>query len=101
MKGKLVRDRVPEIMKDAGKIPITRVAGTQEYKEALKNKLLEEVKEYIASGKLEEIADVLEVINCLVKAEGSDSETMEKIRKGKTEKRGSFEKGIILEGIEK
>ncbi|TAL48400.1 hypothetical protein EPN87_00640 [archaeon] len=101
MTGKLVRDRIAEIMKESGKIPITRIASAEEYKQALKDKLLEEVREYMASGKLEEIADIMEVIQCLIRVEGSDLETVEKIRKDKAGKRGGFEKGIILEGIGK
>jgi len=66
MKGRLVRDKIPEIIKESGKIPITRIADEEEYKTALKEKLLEEVKEFNGSGDLEELADVLEVIHYLL-----------------------------------
>jgi predicted house-cleaning noncanonical NTP pyrophosphatase (MazG superfamily) len=33
---KLVRDKIPEIIKKRGQIPITRVANKKEYWEALK-----------------------------------------------------------------
>ena len=101
MKGRLVRDKIPEIIKESGKIPITRIADEEEYKTALKEKLLEEVKEFNGSGDLEELADVLEVIHYLLQVEGSDMQAIEKIRKDKLLKRGSFSKKIILESVKK
>ena len=64
---KLVRDRIPEIIRAAGKQPVTRmVAGPDELKQRLIDKLAEEMQEYRESGSLEEIADILEVLQGLV-----------------------------------
>ncbi len=41
---KLVRDRIPEIIKNKGETPVTRVLKESEYKEELEKKLLEEYK---------------------------------------------------------
>lgn len=46
--GKLVRDRIPEIIKTDGKNPITRVLSEDEYLQELDTKLNEEVAEYQA-----------------------------------------------------
>lgn len=101
MKSKLVRDKIPDIIKKSGKNPVTRIADFEEYKKGLRKKLLEEAKELNKSGDVEEIADALEVIYSLLKAEGIDKKIIEKMRKEKAKERGSFNKRIILEKVEK
>ena len=74
---KLVRDNIPEIIKLNGEVSITRKLSEQEYKKALENKLEEECKEVIgASGqeRVEELADVLEILKALEKLEGAKLE---------------------------
>ena len=60
--GKLVRDRIPEIIEADGKKPITRILPEDEYLQKLDTKLNEEVAEYQADKSIEEMADVLEVL---------------------------------------
>jgi len=44
---KLVRDNIPDIIKNNGEIPITRILSNGEYKFELEKKLLEECNEVI------------------------------------------------------
>ena len=60
--GKLVRDRIPEIIKSDGKTPIIEILPNEEYLNELDKKLNEEVAEYQADKSIEEMADVLEVL---------------------------------------
>ena len=97
---KLVRDNIPEIIKLNGEVPITRKLSEQEYKKALENKLEEECKEVIgASGqeRVEELADVLEILKALGKLEGAKLEDIIKVADQKCAKRGAFENRIYLE----
>ena len=48
---------------------------------------------------MEELADLMEVIRAAAKARGSSIEEVEKIRREKAEKRGGFEKKILLEEV--
>lgn len=68
--GKLVRDKIPEIIENSGKEPIIRVLDDTEYKEELLKKLYEEYNEVIEAKTkeetLEECSDVLEVLIALL-----------------------------------
>ena len=55
--GKLVRDKIPEIIIADGKKPITRILDNKEYLQELDKKLNEEIAEYQAGKSLEEMAD--------------------------------------------
>ncbi|AAL02734.1 MAG: hypothetical protein AB8U78_03515 [Rickettsia slovaca] len=52
---KLVRDLIPEIILKSGRIPVTHIAESYEYKELLKNKLLEEVEEILQDEYMEKL----------------------------------------------
>lgn len=45
IQGKLVRDKIPQIIREAGKEPIIRILDHEEYLVELDKKLLEEVEE--------------------------------------------------------
>ena len=99
---KLVRDRIPEIVRAAGKVPVTRtVADENELKQRLIDKLAEEIYEYKESGSVEEIADILEVLQGLVEqVHGLKWEEVQEIQGRKREERGGFSKGIVLKRVE-
>jgi predicted house-cleaning noncanonical NTP pyrophosphatase (MazG superfamily) len=99
---KLVRDRIPEIIKEAGKEPVTKmVKDSAELKLLLIDKLAEEMQEYTESGSVEEIADILEVLQALVeKVHGMNWEQVREIQGRKREERGGFRDGIVLERVE-
>ena len=96
---KLVRDKIPEIIENNNEVAETRILNDKEYKEALIKKLLEEYNEVIvAEGEnfLEELADMLEVIDALAKQENKTLNDIIKIKEEKCEKRGGFDKKILL-----
>jgi predicted house-cleaning noncanonical NTP pyrophosphatase (MazG superfamily) len=97
---KLVRDKIPEIIKSNGEKPLTHVADDKEYWERLKEKLSEEVGEFSRNSNEEELADVLEVIEGICEFKKFDKEEIENIKKEKVEKRGKFKERIILEEVE-
>ena len=99
---KLVRDKIPEIIMGKGETPVTRVLNDEEYKKSLEEKLFEEYKEVIEStgdDRLEELADLIEVIKSLAESENSSLENVIGISKDKREKRGGFEQKIFLEKV--
>lgn len=94
---KLVRDRIPEIIKSKGEVPITHIANNEEYRQKLKDKLQEEVEEYLEDNNKDELADILEVIHAICEFENLDFNQLELLRKDKFQKRGGFKDKIILE----
>lgn len=97
---KLVRDKIPEIIKESGRTPVTHILSDEEYIVSLETKLNEEVAEYQADHNLEEMADILEVLQAVCVARGFTIEELEAMRKKKADERGGFRGKIFLEYVE-
>lgn len=96
---KLVRDRIPEIIEADRKTCICETLSDEDYISLLDQKLNEELAEYQESKSLEELADLLEVIQAVVKARGWTLQELERVRADKATKRGGFEKRILLKEV--
>ena len=96
---KLVRDKIPEIIETKGEIPKIHYATDEEYYKLLKNKLQEEVNEFLESNNPQELTDILEVIYALSCHHKIPIKNLEAMRQIKKEDRGGFEKRIILEEV--
>lgn len=97
-RGKLVRDKIPAIIAASGEQPITYEAHPVEYTTRLRDKLGEEVDEYLASGDPGELADILEVVRALAALAGIYPGGLEKLRAAKAEERGGFGGRIVWMG---
>ena len=98
--GKLVRDKIPEIIEASGATPLTRILETEEYLSCLEAKLDEEVQEFHESKSPEELADILEVVFALAADLGISREMLTEVYEKKHHQRGGFAKRIYLEGVE-
>lgn len=99
---KLVRDKIPSIITNNGEIPVTRILNDEEYKIELERKLYEEYQEVINSNdkdRLEELADMIEVIKALASLEGKNLQDIILLAEQKREKRGGFKDKIYLERV--
>lgn len=97
---KLVRDRIPEIIRLSGKTCRTRPLMGEELLLRLRDKLQEETGEYLNATtdeqSLEELADVVSVIEALVAMHGADWTGLMQIKDAKDIARGGFSQGIFL-----
>jgi len=93
---KLVRDRIPEVIKSEGRNCVVRTLRDDDARKMLSEKILEEAGEFIQNPSMEEMADILEILYSLMKKHGWRPEDVERIRAEKSLKRGSFDKNVFL-----
>lgn len=96
---KLVRDRIPEVIRATGKECETSIVSGEKKTGLLEKKLMEEVGEFIEAKNLEELADIMEVLFGLSEDLGYSEEDLVRAREEKKEERGGFKEGIVLERV--
>lgn len=96
---KLVRDNIPDIIKSHGKKANVITLNDDIYFIKLKDKLLEEVDEYLESDTIEEIADIYEVIDAILAFKGIDKKDIIDIQNKKVENNGAFKKRYLLQEV--
>ena len=97
---KLVRDKIPEIIQNGGRTCEYTVLSEEDYAEYLNRKLAEELNEYEESQSVEELADLEEVLRAILAVKGVSYEEFDNIRNQKAEKRGAFEKRLLLKSVD-
>ena len=98
---KLVRDKIPEnIDSELGRKSEYRILDDKEYLSELNKKVLEEANEFIEENSIEELGDLMEVINAIMKLKGYKMEEVHKVMKAKADKKGAFNDKIYLEYVD-
>lgn len=102
---KLVRDRIPEIIRADGATPITRRLDDAEFGHELLRKLGEEAAELLAAEgdrekMISEMADNFEVTDAIVAHFGISEQEIRLRQVEKGRKRGLFQDRIFLESVE-
>ena len=99
---KLIRDKMPEIMKAQGKELDVRVLESDEFKEALRRKIIEEVSELKDAKNeaeaMDKIAYLHEIADSLGDAYGFPRKDVLALKEKVRAERGGFEKRLFLEG---
>ena len=97
---KLIRDKIPEKIKNKGSKLKTRVLGKKEFCYELLKKVGEEANSLpdISSRKelLSELADVLDVIDEIKKFKNITAKEFSIVRRGNLKKKGGFKKHLFL-----
>ena len=101
---KLIRDKLPEIMRTQGLAVFDRRLDDVAFEAALKAKLLEEAAEAreAATGDelLDELADLSEVILALAATHGFSAADIERRRLAKRAERGGFDQRVYNAAVE-
>ncbi len=96
---KLVRDRIPEIIRESGIECEIAVLSDAEYRIALRLKLIEEATEVAEANENElvtELADLYEVIDALMASYGISGDRILNAQAKRRENRGGFAQKIML-----
>lgn len=98
---KLIRDRIPEIIGKKGLTAgIKKLETDDEYLSYLLKKVVEESTELEysqAHGNMqEELADVLELVQAILKVKGWTMEDVAVMQKEKREKNGGFDERLVM-----
>ena len=99
MYNKLVRDKIPRIIEEAGKSCICHAVEGDVLKTYAKKKLREEIEEFLEDPCLEEAGDVMEIFHFLCDLyDIKDSQVMASST-AKRVTRGGFNEGLILSWV--
>jgi predicted house-cleaning noncanonical NTP pyrophosphatase (MazG superfamily) len=101
---KLIRDKVPEIIRKIGDVPEITILDEADFRKALKIKMTEQAKELLAADSIDEIlnelSDVVEVARAVAVDHGLSWEEVETHRQAKLREKGGFEKKLFLKSVE-
>lgn len=93
---KLVRDRIPELIEESGRIPEFYEATRKEHISRLYDKMIEELHEFIENPCLEEAADMYEVFMAILDQHSMKLSAVDSVALKKWSERGGFSRGIVL-----
>lgn len=96
---KLIRDKIPQIIKAQGNTPVVEILDDKQYIKELNKKLQEELNEYYEDNSVEELADLVQVIHAILKQKGVPLHKFEEIRESKAQKRGGFDDKLFLKEV--
>ena len=98
---KLVRDRIPEIIRENNQRPVFRKSSRGKEEKWLRKKILEEAREFEDEGDIKELADLYAVLKEYLEAEEIEFSDLDEIEDEKSDDKGGFDERIILESVEK
>ena len=97
MNGKLVRDKIPNIIAaETGKSVMVKILTDDEYLDALHYKLDEEVAEFHDGSDIDELVDIYEVVLALARLKGVTLDQLHVNAMTKRRMRGSFDNRYFL-----
>jgi predicted house-cleaning noncanonical NTP pyrophosphatase (MazG superfamily) len=101
--GRLVRDHVPRLVREAGHaVAFREAAPGDERVRFLKRKVSEEAQELLEAvpgDEGEEVADLLEALEALLAERGVPREDLKALKESKRRQRGGFERGYVVESV--
>jgi len=100
---KLIRDRIPEIIEKDGNTADIIILSEESFKQAIKEKLIEEATEVLNADNrdevLSELADLQEVMDAIKQMYNINTLEVNTIQAVKALQRGKFEKRLYLKSV--
>lgn len=98
--GRLVRDMIPQLVKDAGHSVTFRALDNADKARFLKQKVVDEAHELMNADmgeEVEEVGDVLEALESLIRVREYGRDNLRRVKEGKKKRRGGFERCWVVE----
>ncbi|MGB1697457.1 MAG: nucleoside triphosphate pyrophosphohydrolase [Thermoplasmatota archaeon] len=98
--GRLVRDLIPQLVKDAGHDVKFRSLDNADKPAFLKQKVVDEAMELLHADlgqETEEVGDVLEALESLIRVRDYGRDNLRRVKEGKKKRRGGFERCWVVE----
>lgn len=96
---KLVRDKLIQYMLEQGQKPEYRTLTPEETLHQLKRKVVEEIGEVSLENAVDELADVQEALDAILKLSGQSKAELRAAQTKKRRKFGAFKKGIYISKV--
>ena len=96
---KLVRDYIPDVIREQGETPVFRTLDDGEFARCLEEKLREEVEEFLAEKTLNELGDILEVLEAMAHLRGWTDGEIRRAKEEKAQRNGAFRERVFLEKV--
>ncbi|GAB4290076.1 MAG: nucleoside triphosphate pyrophosphohydrolase [Oscillatoriaceae cyanobacterium] len=96
---KLIRDNIPDIIRQQQVNFATKILSEEQYRQALRQKLLEEAAEAATANDenlVMELADLAEVIDALMAVYGISPEAVQATQNQRHQERGGFTQRLML-----
>jgi len=97
---KLVRDKIPEIIKESGRNCEYRILEDSEMKEALKVKLIEKAEVFAKKPNEDELSDLYEIMSTIVKYYDFEPMHIDYLKIENKEKKGSYAGKTFLVSVD-
>lgn len=98
--GRLVRDLIPQLVKEAGHNVTFRALDNADKARFLKQKVVDEAHELLNADmgeEVEEVGDVLEALESLIRVREYGRDNLRRVKEGKKKRRGGFERCWVVE----
>jgi predicted house-cleaning noncanonical NTP pyrophosphatase (MazG superfamily) len=97
---KLVRDKVPEIIRASGRTCEYKILGKSEIKNALKDKLLEKAQVFMNSPSEDELSDIYELLDTIVEEFEYEPLHIDYLKIQNKENKGTYAEKMFLISVD-
>jgi len=97
---KLVRDKIPEIIRESGRTCEFKILGQSEIKDALKEKLIEKADVFSNRPSEDEISDIYELLDTIVEVYDFEPLHIDYLKLQNKESKGSYSEKVFLISVD-
>ena len=97
---KIVRDKIPQIIRDSGRTCEYKILGESEVKEALQEKLLEKAQIFLKRPSEDELSDIYELLDAIVETFEYEPLHIDYLKIQNKENKGTYSEKVFLISVD-